>query len=322
MKIAVIGGCGFIGSHVCDVLIERGFDVRTIGRCTHGNNEHLEHVRGDITHMKSIEKAIEGCDAIMHYAALINVDESMQKPREYFITNVFGTFNVLEVARMEQLPVVYKSTCEIFGNVPAPELADENFRPMPRGPYAASKLCAERYCLAYHFAYDLPIAISRGFNTYGPRQSAGQYGAVIPKFISRVLSNQPPIIFGDGLQTRDYVYVKDIAKADVLILESLIDNKISGEVFNVCTSIERSIKEIAYKTIDLCGKKNEIEPIYIQSRPGEVRRNVGTFEKIKKILGWQPETTFDQGLMEAIEWFKERQLHEREKSKPLVPPTV
>lgn len=309
MKIAVTGGCGFIGGHVCDCLLYRGFSVRTIGRCTHGNSKYADHVRADIRDFKSIKKATKGCDAIMHYAALINVDESIRAARAFFNTNVFGTFNILEVARERKIPVVYKSTCEVFGNVPYPDKADENYRLMPRSPYAASKLCAERYCLAYQATYDLPITISRGFNTYGPRQNAGPYGAVIPKFIVNACNNAPPRIFGDGHQTRDYIYVKDVAKADVLILEMLVDGKISsGEMFNICTGIEHSIRDIAYRIIDLCGMGDKIKPVYVKARSGEVRRNIGNFEKARITLGWKPEYSFDDGLMETIEWF--RTLHE------------
>jgi UDP-glucose 4-epimerase len=149
--------------------------------------------------------------------------------------------------------------------------------------------------------------ISRGFNTFGPRQRAGKFGAVIPKFITSVLNNTPPVIFGDGLQTRDYVYVKDIAEADVMILEALIDGRVpGGEVFNVCTGVERSIRDIAYEVIKLCEKEDVLGPVFVNTRPGEVRRSVGTFKKIKETLGWRPRTPFDEGLRHTIEFFLRR----------------
>jgi UDP-glucose 4-epimerase len=126
MKVAVIGGCGFIGSHVCDQLLKRGFEIRIIGRCKHDNNDNIKHIfsdeaveftQADVRIFESIEKATKNCDAIMHYAALINVDESIQNPRPFYDVNVFGTFNVLEIARKEKIPLVYKSTCEVFGHI-------------------------------------------------------------------------------------------------------------------------------------------------------------------------------------------------------------
>jgi len=317
MKVALIGGCGFIGSHICDRLLERGFEIRIIGRCKHKKQKNIKHIlsneavefaQADVRSFESIEKAIKNCDVIMHYAALINVDESIQNPRLFYDVNVFGTFNVLEIARKGNTPLIYKSTCEVFGHIPYPYKAHEDYPPNPRSPYAVSKLCAERYCLAYQLTYDLPIVISRGFNTFGPRQGAGKFGAVIPKFITRVLDDKPPVIFGDGLQTRDYVYVKDIAEADVMILEALIDGRIpGGEVFNVCTGIDKSIRDIAYEIIKLRETKNVLEPVFVDVRPGEVRRSIGTFKKIKQKLGWQPRTSFTEGLRHTMEFFHARQ---------------
>lgn len=241
----------------------------------------------------------------MNYAALINVDESIQTPRPFIDVNVLGGLNVLEIARKKEVPILYKSTCEVFGHIPYPDKADETYPQMPRSPYAVSKLCAEKYCLAYQITYGLPIVISRGFNTFGPRQKAGKFGAVIPKFITRVLDNKPPVIFGDGLQTRDYVFVKDVAEADVMLLEALIDGKIPiGEIFNVSTEKDRSIRDIAYEIIKLCEMEGLMEPVFINIRPGEIRRSVGISKKIKQILGWQPKTTFDEGLIQTIDFFR------------------
>jgi len=314
MKIAVLGGCGFIGSHVCDQLLERGFEILIIGRCVHNplsninhiiSNKDVEFKQADIRDFKSIEKALKNCEAIMNYAALINVDESIQTPRLFFDVNVLGAFNILEIARKKEIPLLYKSSSEVFGHVPYPDKADETYPQMPRSPYAVSKLCAERYNLAYNLTYGLPIVISRGFNTFGPRQNAGKFGAVIPKFITRVLDNKPTRIFGDGLQTRDYVFVKDMAQADVMILEALIDGKIpGGEIFNICSMKDHSIKDIAYKIIKLCEMDHLMEPVFINARPGEVRRLIGTSKKIKQTLGWQPKTTFNEGLMQTIDFFR------------------
>lgn len=313
MKVAVIGGCGFIGLHVCEHLAKRGFSVRIIGRCSHSHAHQVTEQKGERMELReanvldevSLKRALTDVDAIMHYAALINVDQSIQTPRPFFEFNVLGTMNVLEIARRMGIPIVYKSTCEVFGNVPAPMIADEDYRPMPRSPYAVSKLCAERYCLAYQATYGIPLVIARGFNTFGPRQSSEKYGAVIPKFIMSTLSGSQPQIYGDGFQERDYVYVRDVADADVAILEALVEQKIpSGEVFNVCTGETKSILRIAKDVIALCGMDGKIQPAFISARPGEVRRNVGSYDKIRKQLSWSPKTSFEQGLAETVDYYR------------------
>lgn len=310
MKILVIGGCGFIGRHLCIRLIERGFQVLSLGRCTHPVMQHIKHpsiayTRGDVSDRIAIAKAVNECDAVAHYGAMINVDESIQSPRNFFETNVLGTFNVLDAAKTTEIPMLYKSTSEVYGEVAAPDFADEDYRLAPRSPYAASKVAAELYCRSYATTFGMMVAISRGFNTFGPHQSWAQYGAVIPKFIHAVSEGKAPMVFGDGLQTRDYVYVEDIAEADSMIIERLVSGQVrTGEVFNVCTGKEQRIIDIARSVIDLMGAK-ELAPASSPPRPGEVRRNVGSFEKIHASLGWSPKVGFAKGLGMTVKWFEE-----------------
>jgi len=309
LKVAIIGGCGFIGSHVKDLLVKKGYSVRIIGRCTHSSlyrNQILgsaELVQSDIRNFHLLEKAIINCDAVMHYAALIHVDESIQHPQKYFDVNVFGTMNVLEICKKHKLPLFFKSTSEVYGNIPEPSKANEDYPLHPRSPYAVSKMCAERYCLAYYYTFNLPVIVSRGFNTYGPRQKFGKKGAVIARFIRNVLLNEPPQIYGDGLQTRDFIYVSDLVEGDVKIFEALVDKDLRGEIFNVSFGKDYSIKYLAEKIISLCRK--DIQPIYLPARPGEVRRQVGDNSKMMRYFGWKPKVSLEEGLKETIRFYQD-----------------
>ena len=216
MSILVIGGCGFIGSHLVEELLQRGNEVSVVGcHCQLENldtvKDRFKSIRGNIRDKDVINRAIDSeVEGILHLAALINVDHSIQSPELFLDTNVIATVNIMEVARRRNIPkLLYMSTCEVYGNIPRGR-ADEDHPTNPLSPYAASKFAAERYLLAYSNTYDKPnIVIIRGFNQYGPRQDAGQHGAVIPKFITGLLGGQKIQVHGDGSQTRDYVFVKD-----------------------------------------------------------------------------------------------------------------
>jgi len=309
--ILVTGGCGFVGSHVVERLIGKGHEVGIISRplCKHENIRHLlpkvKLYNGDIRDTKIFDEVVKkekDVDCIVHIAALINVDESIKTPRPFWEVNVGGTFNVIECARKQDAKVLYMSTCEVYGNIPVGK-ADETHLTNPCSPYAASKLAADRYCFAYHHTYGLPVTIIRGFNIYGPRQSAATYGAVIPKFITRVLGGQPPLVFGDGLQTRDYVFVEDVADG---IVKAIDKNEFSGDVINLATGVDHTIKSVAEKVIDACGKGGKMEPEFVEARPGEMRRSVGDASKAKRVLGWTPKVGFDEGLKKTVEFFRKK----------------
>lgn len=307
--ILVTGGCGFIGSHIVEKLVENGYNVSIISRprCNHENIRHLlskiKFYNGDVTDIKFLENTMRNMNSlecIVHLAALINVDESIKTPRLFWDVNVGGTFNVLECARKKDAKVIKMSTCEVYGNVPKGK-ADEKHPTNPCSPYAASKLAADRYCFTYHNTYGLPVTIARPFNIYGPRQSAAMYGAVIPKFITRVLNNQPPLIFGDGLQTRDYVYVEDVAEGYLKLIKN---NNFPGEAINFATGIDHSIGDIANRVIKFAGKEDILRPEFVNARQGELRRSCGDYSKAKKLLGWEPKVSFDEGLKKTIAFFK------------------
>ncbi|MFX0132123.1 MAG: GDP-mannose 4,6-dehydratase [Candidatus Hodarchaeota archaeon] len=307
MIVVVTGGLGFIGSHVVENLLMRDFKVRIIDRRLDSNlfidKNNVELIRGDIRNPDFTYEAIKGADYVIHMAALINVDQSIDAPRAFWDNNVYGTFNLIESIRREPKikKIIYMSTCEIYGNI-VKNKANEKFPdPVPRSPYAASKFAAERYCMAYYLTFGKPeIVIIRGFNTFGPRQRSGARGAVIPIFINRVLQRKPPLIFGDGKQTRDFVYVVDMAEGIVRALEK---DGIGGEVINLATGKEHTIQEVATKIIKYCDI-DDVVPKFVAPRPGELRRSVGDWSKAKKLLNWNPKHSFDEGLMNTIEYIK------------------
>ena len=307
MKVLVTGGCGFIGSHVVDLLLDKGYEIQVLSRpnCDMGNLGHvkddIDFLTADLVDFQKLNKLVDSdLDGILHFAALINVDQSIENPTIFLDTNVKGTFNILEVARQKQIPrLLYMSTCEVYGNVETGK-ADENYPTNPCSPYAVSKLVAEKYAMAYSYSYPKPaVTIIRGFNQYGPRQSAGKYGAVIPKFITRILNRGNIEIFGSGEQMRDYVFVKDTALGIVGAFEK---NLQSGETINLATGIPISINEMAGKICEIIGKPESYIK-HVAGRSGELMRSCGDYSKAKKILKWSPKTSFDDGLKETFNWF-------------------
>ena len=307
MSILVIGGCGFIGSHMVEELLQRGNEVTVVGcHCQLENLEDVKgmfkYIRGDITDKDFIDSLIDAdVEAILHLAALINVDQSIESPELFLDTNVVATVNIMEAARRRGIhKLLYMSTCEVYGNIPSGK-ADESHPTNPRSPYAASKFAAERYLLAYSYTYDKPkMIIIRGFNQYGPRQNAGRGGAVIPRSILRLLNGQKIRVHGDGNQTRDYVYVKDTVRG---IADAFQTNLPNGEVINLATGVETSIRDIAVATCKLAGKDPQEYIEFVKDRPGQLMRSCGDYSKAKKLLDWQPMVPFNEGLSLTFDWY-------------------
>ena len=303
----VIGGCGFIGSHMVEELLQRGNEVTVVGcHCQLENLEDVKgmfkYIRGDITDKDFIDSLIDAdVEAILHLAALINVDQSIESPELFLDTNVVATVNIMEAARRRGIhKLLYMSTCEVYGNIPSGK-ADESHPTNPRSPYAASKFAAERYLLAYSYTYDKPkMIIIRGFNQYGPRQNAGRGGAVIPRSIIRLLNGQKIRVHGDGNQTRDYVYVKDTVRG---IADAFQTNLPNGEVINLATGVETSIRDIAVATCKLAGKDPQEYIEFVKDRPGQLMRSCGDYSKAKKLLDWQPMVPFNKGLSLTFDWY-------------------
>jgi len=304
-RVLVTGADGFIGSHLTENLLNECADVPVLVRAISGacgyhlkNISHLENritiIPADISSSDSINLIKESDpDVIFHLAAVAYVNFSFDHPREVMRVNLDGTLNVLEAARDLDLErVVITSSSEVYGPAQTPSI-DENHPLKPTSPYAASKAAADRLAYSYWRTYAIPVAIIRPFNTYGPRHTYD----VIPRFIRLVLEGKPPTIYGSGEQSRDFTYVSDMVRA-FLCMGS--DKKAIGNVVNFGTGKDVKIKDLAYKIIEIAGV--DLEPIYLKERKAEVDRLCCNYEKAKKLFGWEPQVSLDEGLSKNIEW--------------------
>jgi UDP-glucose 4-epimerase len=309
-RILITGGAGFIGSHLAEDLVKAGYSVKIIDDFSTGNVNNIlglfnyknfKMIRGSITNKELLAKATADVDVIFHLAAQIHVDRSIIEPRHTFDVNTLGTLNILDNALEKDIElVVYASTSEVYGTAKYVPM-DEDHPLNPASPYAATKAAADRLCFSYYNTYHLPVAIVRCFNTYGPRQKDTGYAAAIPKFIKRALSGLPPVIYGDGNQTRDYMYVKDTVNAYKLVLKSY--ENVLGKAINFGTGNEISILELTKTICELCG--NEAKAIHAAPRSGEVKRLCADMSLAEKTLNFTPKYTIRKGLMEFVNWYKE-----------------
>jgi len=309
MKILITGGAGFIGSHLCEKYTKEGHTVLCLDNFINGNLINIRHllnyrnfklINGDIRDFDLLEKIMRDVDVVFHLAAQIHVDRSIIEPKLTYEINVLGTQNILEVARMYDVEkIIHASTSEVYGSAQYAPMDEKHPLNAPH-PYGASKIAADRMCYAYIQTYGMNICIMRPFNIFGPKQKDSGYGGVISLFTKRVLSNMPPIIYGDGEQTRDYTYIDDIVDAYDLIL----NNKPIREPINFGTGKEIKIIDLANKIIELCGKRGNIKPVHVEPRPGEVQRLIADISKAKEILGWEPNYTIEEGLKKFIDWYK------------------
>lgn len=304
MKILVTGGAGFQGSHLVELLFSEGYDdVTVLNTLTEQAVRNLEQmackprvVWGSVTDSEVVSKTVAGKDVVFHLAAHINVDESRVCPRQTFEVNLGGTCNILEAARACGARVIYSSSCEVYGT-PAEIPIKESAELRPASPYAASKVAADRLCFAYASSYGLNVQIIRLFNVYGRRQKEGRYGAVIPIFVSKGLKGETLEVFGNGLQSRDYVHVFDAAEAYRKVLTSDCQ---TGEVINFATGVGTKIGDIA----EAIAKSFGVKVNYIEPRPGEVTDMIGDNTKAIK-LGWVPSVDIWEGLTDYISWRKQ-----------------
>jgi UDP-glucose 4-epimerase len=311
MRILVTGGAGFIGSHLCEDFVAKGDYVLCLDNFMSGDLANVRALLGcrnfkllnsDLRDFDLLEKVVSsGVDAIIHLAAQIHVDRSIVEPRLTYEVNVFGSLNVLELARRYDVgKVIHTSTSEVYGSAQYVPMDEKHPLNAPH-PYGASKISADRMCHAYIQTYGLNICIARPFNTFGARQKDTGYGGAISIFVKRVLNGVPPIVYGDGKQSRDYMYIKDLVRAYSAILKS---NKTIKEPLNFGTGKETRIIDLANKIIALCGKAKEMKPVHVAPRPGEVERLVADYSKANKLLRWKPTYTLENGLLEFIDWYK------------------
>ncbi|MFX1536946.1 MAG: GDP-mannose 4,6-dehydratase [Promethearchaeota archaeon] len=314
-RILITGGAGFIGSHLAEDLVKNGYLVKILDDFSTGNVNNIlglfnyknfKMIRGSITNKELVTKVTSDVDVIFHLAAQIHVDRSIIEPRHTFEVNTLGTLNILDAGLENNIePVIYASTSEVYGSAKYVPM-DEDHPLNPASPYAASKAAADRLCFSYYNTYKLPVVIVRCFNTYGPRQKDTGYAAAIPKFIRRVLAGLPPVIYGDGKQTRDYMYVKDAVSAYKLVLKSY--EKAVGKAINFGTGKEVAILELANTILEL--GENNSTPIHVAPRAGEVTRLCADVSLAEKTLGFTPAYTIRKGLQEFLNWYKEGRYEE------------
>ncbi|MEM2928954.1 MAG: SDR family oxidoreductase [Nitrososphaerota archaeon] len=303
-KILVTGGAGFIGSHLVDELINRGYKVIVLDNFYSGKIENLRKnlknknfklIKGDIRNIKDVKKAIKNVNAIFHLAAIVSVPLSIKNPILVNEVNVIGSLNVLKIAIEENVDkFIYASSYAVCEAENLPIKEEDKLNPL--SPYASSKISVEYYCKVFYKAYGLKTICLRYFNVYGPRQKTGEYAGVIPIFIQRIKNNKPPIIYGDGKQTRDFVYVKDVVDASIKALEK---EEAVGEIFNIGSGEAITINQLAETLLKILGKE-KLKPIYEKERIGDIKNSYANIEKAKKILGYKPKYTIIDGLKEML----------------------
>jgi UDP-glucose 4-epimerase len=303
MKIVVTGGAGFIGSNLAEELLKK-HEVIVIDNLSTGRIENLNRIidkinfiKGSITDLDLLKEAFLGTDTVFHEAAIPSVQRSVDNPIASNEANVEGTLKVLVAARdCNVRKVVYASSSSAYGDTPIlPK--KEDMKPEPLSPYAISKLAGEYYCRVFSEVYGLKTACLRYFNVYGPRQNPeSQYAAVIPRFITRVLANEPPVIYGDGEHTRDFTFVKDVVKANILAMNSQAEG-----VFNIACGKRVSLNELAGKIMEITGIR--LDTIYDEPRQGDVRDSLADITQARREMGYEPGYDLDLGLKETIEWF-------------------
>ena len=298
MKYAVTGGAGFIGSHLVKKLVERGNEVIVIDNLNTGKKQNIEKISKkidffevDIRDFSAIENILKNVDGIFHEAALASVQDSFRIPDEFFDVNVNGTENIFKIAKKLGIKVVYASSSSVYGNpisIPIKENDDKN----PFNPYAKTKLEDDK--LAEKYAKNgLKVIGLRYFNVFGPRQSK-EYAGVIKLFLERIQQSLPPLINGDGLQVRDFVYVDDVVNANILSMESDIDS----EFFNIGTNSVISVLDLANIIIKFSGLK--LKPIHQSDVPGDVKATQADITKAKMMLKWKPTTSLKDWLKSAV----------------------
>lgn len=303
----VTGGAGFIGSHLVEGLLKEGFRVRVLDNLSTGKRENLASLfsridwrKGDLRNEKDIKQAVKGMDYVFHMAASRAVLRSVEDPFETHEINVTGTLRLLLAARDAGVKrLVFSSSAAVYGESRKLPCREDDL-PRPLSPYGVSKVIGEYYCRIVSSLYGLETVSLRYFNVYGPRQHPeSRYSMVIPIFIERLLQGKRPEVHWDGRQSRDFIYVGDVVRANLLALKK---PNISGEVFNIASREEYSVWEALDQIKRNLGVR-KVYPIFRPKRPGDVRRTSADIQKARRMLGFQPQTSFAEGLRKTVEWF-------------------
>ena len=315
MRFVVTGGAGFIGSHLVQHLVGEGQDVVVLDDFSTGKRANIapwmdaiQLVEGSITDPAVCARAIDGADYVLHQAALPSVPRSIKDPVASHAVNATGTLQVLIAARDAKVKrVVYAASSSAYGNTPElPKREDMVARPL--SPYAVAKLSGEQYCRAFHASFGVPTVALRYFNVFGPRQDpTSQYAAVVPKFITMALAGEAPTIFGDGNQTRDFTYVANIVRANLLACEAGPDA--FGEVVNVGCGERISVNELWNRIRALVGI--DVEARHEPSRTGDVRDSLASLDRTSALLGYEPVVGVEEGLRRLVEEMRKQEAGSR-----------
>ncbi|MEM1545191.1 MAG: GDP-mannose 4,6-dehydratase [Candidatus Methanomethylicia archaeon] len=308
-SIIVTGGAGFIGSYIVSFLLNIGYKVTVIDNLSRGS---LRNLQGNIgkenfkiltedVRNPNVHSILKKAKAIIHLAALVSVEESIENPILYHDVNVNGTLNLLNGYKDSSGLFIYVSSAAVYGE-PIDLPLRENSLPRPVSPYGVSKLCAEYYVKVFGENYNFKTLILRLFNVYGPRQWRNPYAGVINKFIENIYLNKPLAIYGSGEQTRDFIHVRDAARAIV----STLNLDLSGEVINIASGKPTRIIDLALKVKDIAEKKlnKTISIVYSKSKPGDIMHSYASIEKSEKLLGFRPEIDLNSGLKELIDQYE------------------
>jgi len=303
----VTGGAGFIGSHLAERLVRDGHRVRVLDDFSSGKESNIESfrsqvdvMRGDIRNATIVNAATRGVDIVFHEAALGSVPRSVADPLTTHEVNMTGTLNVLLAARDAGVKrVVYASSSSVYGETPVlPK--KEGMTPQPLSPYALSKLVGEHYASVFKHVYGFEVAALRYFNIFGPRQDPeSQYAAVIPRFITALLEGKPPVVYGDGLQSRDFTYVDNVVEANLLASEAM---GAAGKAFNVACGGRYTLLDLLAKLTEILG--SEIEPVHEAPRAGDVKDSQASIEAAERALGYRVKVGFDEGLRRTAAWYQ------------------
>ena len=307
-RYVVTGGGGFIGSHIVEELIRRNETVTVIDNFSTGKHENVEPfeddvdvIEADIAEAKNLTQFLKGADYVIHQAAIPSVPKSIIDPVKSHNANVNGTLQLLVACREAGVKrVVYASSSSLYGDSPTlPK--HEGMMPNPLSPYGAQKLFAEMYCQVFTRAYGLETVALRYFNVFGPRQDANsQYSGVLALFIPAVLQDRRPTIHGDGLQSRDFTFVKNVVEANLLACKA---PGVAGEVFNVACGDRITVNSMLQQINKITGK--DVAPIYSEPRKGDIKHSQADITRAKERLGYQPRVSFEDGLRSTIEWYRQ-----------------
>ncbi len=305
-RFLVTGGAGFIGSHIAETLVRRGDGVRVLDNLSTGYLSNLESVRGriefiegDVADAPTVARAVEGVDCVFHEAALASVPLSVERPLESHAACATGTLTLLDAARRAGVRrVIYAASSAAYGNQPTSSKRETDL-PAPLSPYAAAKLAGELYCQAFWASFGLEAVAIRYFNVFGPRQDPhSQYSAVIPLFITTMLAGRQPLIYGDGQQSRDFSFVANVVHANLLAADA---PDVAGRAINAADGRSIDLLTLLEVLNRLLGTK--LKPQFAPPRPGDVRESQADISLARRLLGYEPQVDFEEGLRRSIDYY-------------------